>query len=110
MKDVFYGPSGEFRGSTGNSGRSYGQETNIADGPGGTGRDPTVSQPRWSQIEKQVEEMDVGEGSSPQLNWEQRALRLLSSLETAKGYKSLPARLRAEVRALIEDPPDNAYS
>ena len=107
MRDVFDGPSGQFRDPGDNSGKSYVERTSIADGPGGIGRDPTVSQPRWEQVEKQVEKMDVGQ---EQLTWEQRALRLLSSLEIAKGYKSLPAQLRAEVRALIDDAPDSAYS
>jgi hypothetical protein len=82
------------------------QQVNIADGPGGLGRDPTVPKTRKPTVGVKK----VGKDPASNLTWEQRALRLLSNLEATKGYKDLPLRLRGEVRALIDNAPDGAYS
>jgi len=87
------------------------QVDSIVDGSGGTGGDPTVWETRQARGEtKTGRKKKVDRGSVPDLTWEQRALRLLSNLEAAKGYKDLPPKLRADVRALIDSAPDGAYS
>jgi hypothetical protein len=53
---------------------------------------------------------EAGKGSDTPLTWQQRALQLLSKLQTAKGFKDLPPKLRNEVSALIDDAPNDAYS
>jgi hypothetical protein len=95
------GPSGKYSGA-GNTGKSDVRSTNIADGPGGLGRDPT--KPRQTAVRAKK----ASQGPDVNLTWEQRALLLLSQLEVAKGFEDLQPKLRKEVRKLIEDAPDSA--
>jgi hypothetical protein len=112
MGDIFGGPGGlaqgpgsEYSEST-SSGQSSVEPANIVDGPGGKGGDPTISRTRRAPVSKK----EVGRDFGPDLTWEQRVLLLLSSLEATKGYKSLPTKIKAEVRALKDSAPDGAYS
>jgi hypothetical protein len=83
----------------------------IVDGSGHIGGDPTVREARLAADgTKTGGKKKAGRGSVPDFTWEQRALRLLTALEAAKGYKDLPLKLKAEVRSLIEGAPDGAYS
>jgi hypothetical protein len=113
MSDILGGSSGQLQGPSGvysttsNVGASDTDPSNIVDGPGGTGGDPTVSRTREAKDEKKN---PAGRNSPPDLTWQQRALRFLSEMETAKGYRNLSAELRAEVRALIDDAPESAFS
>jgi hypothetical protein len=97
------GPSGKYSGA-GNTGKSDVRSTNIADGPGGLGRDPTISKPRQTAVRGKK----ASQGPDVNLTWEQRALLLLSQLEVAKGFEDLQPKLRKEVRKLIEDAPGSA--
>jgi hypothetical protein len=97
------GPSGKYSGA-GNTGKSDVRSTNIADGPGGLGRDPTISKPRQTAVRAKK----ISQVTDVNLTWEQRALLLLSQLEVAKGFEDLQPKLRKEVRKLIEDAPGSA--
>lgn len=102
------GPSGAFSGG-GFGGQADVKPTGVVGPPDdGFGRDPTV------RGVKPVTE-EVGHGSDDRrpdatLTWEQRALRLLSGLLTAKGFTDLPLELRDEALALIGEAPDDARS
>jgi|SRR5579863_9909100 hypothetical protein len=85
----------------------------IVDGSGGISGDPTVREARLAAAGTKTggkKKKKAGRDSVPDFTWEQRALRLLTTLEAAKGYKDLPLKLKAEVRSLIEGAPDGAYS
>lgn len=105
------GPSGRGRGpsgvySEGKTGKSDVTWTNIADGPGEIGRDPSTSKAQPAT----VREKRVNQSSDTNLTWEQRTLLLLSQLIAARGFKDLHSRLKDEVRKLIDDAPDSARS
>lgn len=112
MNSVFDGPGGKIHGPSGQySGGGFGgfadeNPTNIADPPKGSRFDPGPQQPPPVPAGK----TEAGTGSDTPLTWQQRALQLLSQLQTTKGFKDLPPKLRNEVSALIDDAPDDAYS
>ena len=111
MGGIYSGPGGQVRGPGGaysstSTGSSDAGPSNVVDGSGGTGGDPTVS--RGRQVT--VGDKKVGQASDVKLTWEQRALRLLSRLQTAKGFKDLQPKLKEEIRTLIDDAPDSARS
>lgn len=99
------GPSGAHSGPS-YVGKSDEKPSSIADGPGKIGRDPTASETREATDgPKEVDQISAETGI-----WEQRAFRMLTTLESSKGFKGLPSKLRGEIRALIEDAPDEAFS
>jgi hypothetical protein len=103
--DKVHGPSGQYAGG-GFGGFADENPTNIADPPKGSRFDPGP-QPTRPVLAGKTE---AGKGSDTPLTWQQRALQLLSKLQTAKGFKDLPSKLRNEVSALIDDAPNDAYS
>jgi hypothetical protein len=105
MNGVFGGPGDNIDGPSG--GRSGGGSRGFADKASADIADP----PRGYRFDPgRPGKTEAGRGSDTPLTWQQRALQLLSKLQTAKGFKDLPPKLRNEVSALINDPPNDAYS
>lgn len=102
--DKLHGPSGQYSGG-GFGGFADENPTNVVDPPKGSRFDPgpKTTPPRPAG------KTEVGKDSDTPLTWQQRALQLLSKLQTAKGFKDLPPKLRKEVNALIGDAPNDAY-
>jgi hypothetical protein len=132
MNGVFDGPGDKIRGPSGKySGGGFGgitaeNPTNVADPPKGTrfdpGPKPTPPVPAGkTRTDKTKADKtaagstkaggrEAGKSSDDPSNWQRRALALLAKLQTAKGFKDLPPKVRKEVSALIDDAPDDAYS
>ena len=99
--DKMHGPSGEISGGFG--GFADEDQAAIADPPEGSRFNPGATTPRPTG------EIEVSRDFDTPLTWQQRALQLLSTLQTTKGFKDLPPKLRNEVSALIDDAPNDAY-
>ena len=112
MNGVFDGPGDKIHGPSAQySGRGFGgfadeNPNMIADPPKGSRFDPGPQ----STPPVLAGKTEGCKGSDTPLTWQQRALQLLSKLQTAKGFKDLPPKLRKEVSAVIDDAPNDAYS
>lgn len=111
--DQVHGPRGEYSGG-GAGGISEARPTGIVDPPDGWGGDPTVTgvprvtthaTPRTTAGRK-----GTSRNASKNLSWQQRALLALSGVKAAKSFNDLLPELKAEVNALVDDPPDDARS
>ena len=83
------------------------ENVGIATGPGGiSGGDPTRLKARNATASNKKAD------KTPDINqtWEQRVLRLLTTLQAEKVFKDLKPDLKEAVRELIEDAPDDARS
>ena len=103
--DKVHGPRGQYSGG-GIGGYADEKPANIADPPRGSRFDPGPQHTPLAPTGKTA----AGKGSETPLTWQQRALNLFSKLQTSKGFKDLPPKLRNDVSALIDDAPDDAYS
>ena len=118
MNGVYSGPGGNTQGPSGQaSGGGFGgfakeNPTNIVDPSEGSGWDPepkaSVAHSGKTQ-QKAAGKKETGKSSNATLNWQQRTLQLLTELQRTKGFKELPLKLRAEVSALVDDAPNDAY-
>ena len=79
-------------------------------GPAGSGAAGDSPGAGWQAGQQTAGKKKADKSSDAALTWQQRALQLLSKLQTAKGFKELPPKLKAEVTALIDDAPNDAYS
>lgn len=111
--DNIHGPSGQYSAG-GFGGFTEENPTNVVDPPEGSGWDPapraTPPVPAGKTGQQTAGKKKADKSSDAALTWQQRALQLLSKLQTAKGFKELPPKLKAEVTALIDDAPNDAYS